>query len=94
MKTYAKNIVRSIKESLGRFVAIFTITALGVGFLAGFARQAIFQRVRQENPKLRPGFPPAFQFLLILLLRFAQILQLRRAHFQLVPQDRRRFVGA
>ncbi len=35
VKTYAKNIVRSIKESFGRFVAIFTITALGVGFLAG-----------------------------------------------------------
>ncbi|MCI8388490.1 MAG: FtsX-like permease family protein [Clostridiales bacterium] len=34
-KTYAKSIVRSIKGTFSRFVAIFAITALGVGFLAG-----------------------------------------------------------
>jgi len=34
-KTYIKTIIREIKESFGRFTAIFAIVALGVGFLAG-----------------------------------------------------------
>ena len=34
-KTYFKIIIREIKESFGRFAAIFGIVALGVGFLAG-----------------------------------------------------------
>ncbi|MDR2534832.1 MAG: FtsX-like permease family protein [Treponema sp.] len=34
-KTYVKTIFREIRRSLGRFVAIFAIVALGVGFLAG-----------------------------------------------------------
>lgn len=34
-KTYAKVILRTIKQSISRFLAIFAITALGVGFLAG-----------------------------------------------------------
>ncbi|QQO10622.1 ABC transporter permease [Breznakiella homolactica] len=34
-KTYIKTILREIKGSFGRFVAIFAIVALGVGFLAG-----------------------------------------------------------
>lgn len=34
-KTFIKIVIREIKESLGRFVAIFAIVALGVGFLAG-----------------------------------------------------------
>lgn len=34
-KTTIKTILRSIKSSLGRFAAIFAISALGVGFLAG-----------------------------------------------------------
>ncbi|NMA69343.1 MAG: FtsX-like permease family protein, partial [Desulfitobacterium sp.] len=34
-KTYFKTIFREIKESFGRFAAIFAIVALGVGFLAG-----------------------------------------------------------
>ncbi len=34
-KTYIKTITREIKQSFGRFVAIFAIVALGVGFLAG-----------------------------------------------------------
>ena len=33
--TYGKNILRTIKSSLGRFTAIFAIVALGVGFLVG-----------------------------------------------------------
>jgi putative ABC transport system permease protein len=34
-KTYLKTIIREIKGSFGRFIAIFGIVALGVGFLAG-----------------------------------------------------------
>ncbi|MGI5984538.1 MAG: FtsX-like permease family protein [Clostridiales bacterium] len=34
-KTYSKNTGRTIKETFGRFAAIFAIVALGVGFLAG-----------------------------------------------------------
>lgn len=34
-KTYFKTITREIKKSFGRFMAIFAIVALGVGFLAG-----------------------------------------------------------
>jgi len=34
-KTYIKTIIREIKENFGRFVAIFAIVALGVGFLSG-----------------------------------------------------------
>ena len=34
-KTYQKNIRRTLSSSLGRFFAIFSIVALGVGFLAG-----------------------------------------------------------
>ena len=34
-KAYAKNILRSVKGTFSRFIAIFAITALGVGFLAG-----------------------------------------------------------
>jgi putative ABC transport system permease protein len=34
-KTYIKTILREIRGSLSRFVAIFAIAALGVGFLAG-----------------------------------------------------------
>jgi putative ABC transport system permease protein len=34
-RVYLKTIVREIRRSLGRFIALFGITALGVGFLAG-----------------------------------------------------------
>ncbi|GHV04081.1 membrane protein [Spirochaetia bacterium] len=34
-KTYVKTIIREIQGSFGRFLAIFAIVALGVGFLAG-----------------------------------------------------------
>ena len=35
MSAYFKTVARSIKQSLARFVAIFAIIALGVGFLSG-----------------------------------------------------------
>ncbi|HHX62564.1 MAG TPA: hypothetical protein GX707_17905, partial [Epulopiscium sp.] len=34
-KTYIKTIIREVRQSFGRFFAIFAIVALGVGFLAG-----------------------------------------------------------
>ncbi|MDR3334527.1 MAG: FtsX-like permease family protein [Treponema sp.] len=34
-KTYCKTIIREIKQSFGRFAAIFGIVSLGVGFLSG-----------------------------------------------------------
>ena len=33
--TFWKNIIREIKNSLGRFLAIFAIVAIGVAFFAG-----------------------------------------------------------
>jgi len=35
MTPYGKTIIRSVRQSLGRFIAILAIIALGVGFLAG-----------------------------------------------------------
>ena len=37
MSSYAKNIVRTIKESFARFMAILAIIALGVGFYSGLS---------------------------------------------------------
>lgn len=34
-RTYRKSIIRTVRQSLSRFMAIFAIVALGVGFLAG-----------------------------------------------------------
>jgi putative ABC transport system permease protein len=34
-KTYVKTIIREIRQSLSRFIAVFAIIALGAGFLAG-----------------------------------------------------------
>ncbi|PKM72311.1 MAG: hypothetical protein CVU91_09945 [Firmicutes bacterium HGW-Firmicutes-16] len=34
-RTYGKNFLRTVKDTFGRFAAIFAIVALGVGFLAG-----------------------------------------------------------
>ncbi|MBP8639422.1 MAG: ABC transporter permease [Oscillospiraceae bacterium] len=34
-RTYGKNTLRTVKETFGRFAAIFAIVALGVGFLVG-----------------------------------------------------------
>ena len=40
MKAFNKDIVRSIRHSLGRFVAIAAIVALGCGFYAGLRMTA------------------------------------------------------
>ena len=34
-RTYRKSILRTVKQTMSRFLAIFAIVALGVGFLAG-----------------------------------------------------------
>ena len=39
-KTYRKNILRTVKSTRSRFLSIFTIVALGVGFLAGLLSSA------------------------------------------------------
>ena len=38
MKKFTKNIVKEFKKSIGRFLAIMAIIALGVGFLIGVSR--------------------------------------------------------
>ena len=35
MRAFSKDVVRSIRHSLGRFVALAAIVALGTGFYAG-----------------------------------------------------------
>ena len=41
-----KLVFRDIKSSLGRWIAIFAIIALGAGFLAGLAYGLLFLRTR------------------------------------------------
>ena len=54
-KTYLKSILREIKKSCGRFIAIVGIVALGVGFLVGILsanpdmRAAVDRYYRQNN---------------------------------------------
>jgi putative ABC transport system permease protein len=54
-KTYIKTILREIRGSLSRFVAIFAIAALGVGFLAGLLattpdmKQSMTRYFRETN---------------------------------------------
>lgn len=54
-KTYIKTIIREIKQSFGRFFAIFAIVALGVGFLAGLLvstpnmKESVDQYYEQNN---------------------------------------------
>lgn len=47
--SYRKNILRTIKSSLSRFLAIFAIVALGVGFLAGLLSAPIDMRLSAES---------------------------------------------
>ena len=50
-RTYAKNVRRTISETRGRFVAIFAIVLLGVGFLAGLL---------SATPDMRASFDDFF----------------------------------
>ena len=46
---FAKEIVRSIRSSLGRFLAIIGITALGCGFFAGLQMSGADMRTGADN---------------------------------------------
>ena len=48
-KTYGKSILRTVRSSLSRFLAIFTIVALGVGFLAGLLSSPDDMRLSAES---------------------------------------------
>ena len=50
-RTYAKNVRRTISETRGRFLAIFAIVLLGVGFLAGLL---------SATPDMRASFDDFF----------------------------------
>jgi putative ABC transport system permease protein len=48
-KTYIKTLIREIRQSMGRFLAIFAIVALGVGFLAGILQSTPDMRVSVDS---------------------------------------------
>ncbi len=48
-RTYRKNIIRTVKGSLSRFLAIFAIVALGSGFLAGVLASPIDMRISADS---------------------------------------------
>ncbi|MCH5352802.1 MAG: FtsX-like permease family protein [Acutalibacter sp.] len=48
-KSYRKNVLRTIKSSLSRFLAIFAIVSLGVGFLAGLLASPIDMRLSADR---------------------------------------------
>ncbi len=48
-KTYRKNILRTVRSSLSRFLAIFTIVALGVGFLSGLLASPVDMRISADD---------------------------------------------
>ncbi len=49
MKTYMKSIFRTIRHSLSRFLAIFSIVALGSGFLAGMLTSPLDMRISADS---------------------------------------------
>lgn len=48
-KTYIKTLLREIRQSMGRFIAIFAIVALGVGFLAGILQTTPDMRTSMDS---------------------------------------------
>ena len=48
-RTYQKNILRTLASSRGRFLSIFSIVALGVGFLAGLVSSTPNMRLSVET---------------------------------------------
>ena len=48
-RTYRKNILRTFKSARSRFVAIFAIVALGVGFLAGLNATPVDMKESMER---------------------------------------------
>ncbi|MEG1304732.1 MAG: ABC transporter permease, partial [Oscillospiraceae bacterium] len=47
--TFNKDIMRSVKHSLSRFIAIFAIVALGAGFFAGLSATAPDMRLTADK---------------------------------------------
>ena len=48
-RTYWKSILRTVRSSLSRFVAIFAIVALGVGFLSGLLAAPVDMRLSTDS---------------------------------------------
>ena len=48
-KSYTKVVVREIRQTISRFLAIFAISALGVGFLAGLLATTPVMRVSADR---------------------------------------------
>ena len=48
-RTYRKSILRTVRASLSRFVAIFAIVALGVGFLSGLLASPVDMRLSADE---------------------------------------------
>ena len=48
-KSYRKNIFRTVRSTLSRFLAIFAIVALGSGFLAGVLASPLDMRISADN---------------------------------------------
>ena len=48
-RSYRKNTLRTFKNTLSRFAAVFAIVALGVGFLAGLSGTPIDMKESMER---------------------------------------------
>ncbi len=48
-RTYRKTVLRTVKSTLSRFLAIFAIVALGVGFLAGLLSSPVDMRISADT---------------------------------------------
>ena len=48
-KTYIKTVLRTVRSTMSRFLAIFAIVALGVGFLAGLLSSPVDMRVSADH---------------------------------------------
>ena len=51
-RSYRKNTLRTFKNTLSRFAAVFAIVALGVGFLAGLSGTPIDMRIRNTDSEI------------------------------------------
>ena len=48
---WRKNNLRELRRSLGRWLAILAIIALGIGFFAGLNRQRVLPQRRAPSPR-------------------------------------------
>ena len=48
-RTYNKNVIRTFRSTRSRFFAIFSIVALGVGFLAGLSATPVDMKESMER---------------------------------------------